>query len=318
MPGASSQPSAGRAASAAVVMAPVDQARAEGKQITLCWAAWDPANALVELSKDFTAKTGIDWARIDAFHMDEYLGLPAGAPQLFSSYLRTHLFSRVPFHRVFLIDGQAPDAERECTRYAALLGEAAIDVLRGIARVAIGTAVGVAGRAGHRRRPDRIDARHLFSPSRLNIDVEYRFYAGLPWFHKTGRMTAVKDFEAEAMRDDEWVFSGHSFTDSVWMGADGKLRTGEVDKEHQDNLWGVGFFNKESKDSFIALFLEHKAEGLPELKHSGAPTLSYRCHGQLWSRFALVGQHVPAGAVLHEKNAYVTLPFTTAEPCLTR
>lgn len=35
-------------------------ARAEGKTITLCWAAWDPANALVELSKDFTAKTGVD------------------------------------------------------------------------------------------------------------------------------------------------------------------------------------------------------------------------------------------------------------------
>ena len=35
-------------------------AEAQGKTITLCWAAWDPANALVELSKDFTAKTGID------------------------------------------------------------------------------------------------------------------------------------------------------------------------------------------------------------------------------------------------------------------
>ncbi len=34
-------------------------ARAEGKTITLCWAAWDPANALVELSKDFTAKSGV-------------------------------------------------------------------------------------------------------------------------------------------------------------------------------------------------------------------------------------------------------------------
>ncbi|MDT8345615.1 MAG: carbohydrate ABC transporter substrate-binding protein, partial [Thermohalobaculum sp.] len=34
-------------------------ARAQGKEITLCWAAWDPANALVELSKDFTAQTGI-------------------------------------------------------------------------------------------------------------------------------------------------------------------------------------------------------------------------------------------------------------------
>ena len=26
--------------------------------LTLCWAAWDPANALVELSKDFEAKSG--------------------------------------------------------------------------------------------------------------------------------------------------------------------------------------------------------------------------------------------------------------------
>src|ERR1700730_3289090 len=34
-------------------------AQAQGKQLTLWWAAWDPANALVELSKDFTAKTGI-------------------------------------------------------------------------------------------------------------------------------------------------------------------------------------------------------------------------------------------------------------------
>jgi multiple sugar transport system substrate-binding protein len=35
-------------------------AQAQGKTITLCWAAWDPANALVELSKDFTTKTGIN------------------------------------------------------------------------------------------------------------------------------------------------------------------------------------------------------------------------------------------------------------------
>lgn len=34
-------------------------AQAQAKQLTLCWAAWDPANALVELSKDFTARTGI-------------------------------------------------------------------------------------------------------------------------------------------------------------------------------------------------------------------------------------------------------------------
>ena len=26
--------------------------------LTLCWAAWDPANALIELSKDFEAESG--------------------------------------------------------------------------------------------------------------------------------------------------------------------------------------------------------------------------------------------------------------------
>jgi multiple sugar transport system substrate-binding protein len=35
-------------------------APAQAKQLTLCWAAWDPANALVELGKDFTTKTGIE------------------------------------------------------------------------------------------------------------------------------------------------------------------------------------------------------------------------------------------------------------------
>ena len=33
---------------------------AQAEELTLCWAAWDPANALVELSKDFTAESGID------------------------------------------------------------------------------------------------------------------------------------------------------------------------------------------------------------------------------------------------------------------
>ena len=50
---------AGASALAALAMLPISTAQAQNKTITLCWAAWDPANALVELSKDFTAKTGI-------------------------------------------------------------------------------------------------------------------------------------------------------------------------------------------------------------------------------------------------------------------
>ncbi len=47
------------AAAAAATMLAAPAAHAQNKTITLCWAAWDPANALVELSKDFTAKTGV-------------------------------------------------------------------------------------------------------------------------------------------------------------------------------------------------------------------------------------------------------------------
>ena len=44
---------------AAGALAPFNASHAQEKSLTLCWAAWDPANALVELSKDFTAKSGI-------------------------------------------------------------------------------------------------------------------------------------------------------------------------------------------------------------------------------------------------------------------
>jgi multiple sugar transport system substrate-binding protein len=46
-------------AATAMTTLAVAPANAQTKQLTLCWAAWDPANALVELSKDFTKETGI-------------------------------------------------------------------------------------------------------------------------------------------------------------------------------------------------------------------------------------------------------------------
>ncbi len=141
----------------------------------------------------------------------------------------------------------------------------------------------------------------LFTPSRLHVNVEYRFYASQPWFHKIGSMTAVQEFSAEALRDDEWVFSGQSFTDRLWMTSDGKLRIGEVDVDQQEKIWGVGFFNQQSKDSFMALFLDHSSEGIPELKHTGAPIMYYRWHGHVWSRYPLPIKRVPAGAVLRQK-----------------
>ncbi|HIA61262.1 MAG TPA: carbohydrate ABC transporter substrate-binding protein, partial [Pelagibacterales bacterium] len=43
-----------------LIIAMFGSSSARSESITLGWAAWDPANALVELSKSFTAETGIE------------------------------------------------------------------------------------------------------------------------------------------------------------------------------------------------------------------------------------------------------------------
>ncbi len=74
------------------------------------------------------AMDDIEWGRIHAFHMDEYIGLDEDAPQGFGNFLRRNLFDRVPFRQVFYMNGLAP-AERECERYANLLHEYPADIV---------------------------------------------------------------------------------------------------------------------------------------------------------------------------------------------
>ncbi|MDB5018885.1 MAG: Glucosamine-6-phosphate deaminase [Pedobacter sp.] len=71
----------------------------------------------------------IEWQRINAFHMDEYLGLPTGAEQLFSSFLKKSIFDRVPFASVNCINGHAANPEEECSRYAELLTKFPADLV---------------------------------------------------------------------------------------------------------------------------------------------------------------------------------------------
>lgn len=71
---------------------------------------------------------GIDWTRVTALHMDEYVGLGEAAPQRFGNYLRERLFNHVRPGRVELIspDGDpAPEAER----YARVLAAEHIDIV---------------------------------------------------------------------------------------------------------------------------------------------------------------------------------------------
>jgi len=151
----------------------------------------------------------------------------------------------------------------------------------------------------------------IYNPSRLNIDIEYRFYSGLPYFYKFGKMKAVKQFVATALRDDEWVFTGQPFTGSLWIGADEKVKFGEIDEANKNSVKGFGYYNKDSKDSFMGLYLDHTAELIPNYLDSGHSLLYYNWHGTTWSRYPLErNQLVPEGAVLKQKNAYITIAFT--------
>ena len=69
---------------------------------------------------------GIDWSRVTAFHMDEYIGLEPASPARFANWLDAHVFTRLPFAAVHRITPE-PDADAEVARYAALMNEAPID-----------------------------------------------------------------------------------------------------------------------------------------------------------------------------------------------
>jgi glucosamine-6-phosphate deaminase len=71
----------------------------------------------------------IDWNRVNAFHMDEYVALNEDAPQGFGNFLRDRLFSHVPFHAVHYLNGSADDLLLESKRYSALLEAYPTDIV---------------------------------------------------------------------------------------------------------------------------------------------------------------------------------------------
>ncbi len=113
----------GAASRVAAIIRAVCRERGEARVIFACAPSQD----------DFLSAllgTGIDWSQLVIFHMDEYVGLPAAHPQSFRSYLRGHLLSKIPPPKALhLIGADAPEPERECARYAALLAKKPIDLV---------------------------------------------------------------------------------------------------------------------------------------------------------------------------------------------
>ena len=99
---------------------------AEKETINMIFAAAPSQNeVLASLAED----KEIPWNRVNAFHMDEYIGLSADAPQGFGNFLKAAIFGRAPFKSVNYINISATDANAECERYSKLLAENPTDIV---------------------------------------------------------------------------------------------------------------------------------------------------------------------------------------------
>lgn len=71
----------------------------------------------------------VDWQRVQAFHMDEYMDLAEEAPQRFGTFLKHCFFDHVSCGKVFYIQGNAADAVAECNRYSSLIKQYLPDIV---------------------------------------------------------------------------------------------------------------------------------------------------------------------------------------------
>jgi len=74
-----------------------------------------------------TKTPGIDWAKVEMFHLDEYVGLPITHPASFRKYLLERFIGPTKMMNYHLLDGEA-DPNDVCKRVGAAISSAPIDV----------------------------------------------------------------------------------------------------------------------------------------------------------------------------------------------
>jgi glucosamine-6-phosphate deaminase len=64
-----------------------------------------------EFLNALTNSPGVDWTKVEMFHLDEYVGLPATHPASFRKYLLERLIEPAGITRYHLLDGEADPVE---------------------------------------------------------------------------------------------------------------------------------------------------------------------------------------------------------------
>jgi len=80
-----------------------------------------------EFLQVLTSLPGIDWQKVEMFHLDEYIGLPASHPASFRRFLQERLIQKAGITKYHLLDGEQ-EAEEVMRRTGQALLSAPIDV----------------------------------------------------------------------------------------------------------------------------------------------------------------------------------------------
>ena len=88
----------------------------EKDEVNVVFAA---APSQAEMMQALVAAQDVDWGRVNALHMDNYIGLPAEDPRQFSTFLKDRLFGLIDFKNVYYMGIKAEDAARYDEIFAA-------------------------------------------------------------------------------------------------------------------------------------------------------------------------------------------------------
>ena len=113
-------------AAARDIKAKIAELLAQKQEINMIFAAAPSQN---DVLKSLVEDKTIEWNRVNAYHMDEYIGLDKDAPQGFGNFLKAHIFGLVPFKSVNYIDITTTDPNKEAQRYGKLLQENPTDIV---------------------------------------------------------------------------------------------------------------------------------------------------------------------------------------------
>jgi len=104
----------------------VKQTLKENERVRAIFAA---AHSQSDFLNAMANDTDLDFSRIEAFHMDEYMGLGKDAPQNFGNFLKKAIFDKKTFYKVNYVQSDAVDIDAECSRYESLLKAAPLDIV---------------------------------------------------------------------------------------------------------------------------------------------------------------------------------------------